>query len=122
MNIGKFLAISFMCHQRPDRSFHFRGKQFPLCARCTGILIGYFVGIILACITRCSNYAWFLLCLIPMIVDGGVQSLFKKESNNIRRLVTGILGGVGIIYTFISIHMFTVWLAIKLLIFLGLPH
>lgn len=109
MNFSKFLAIAFMCHQKPERSFHFKGKQFPLCARCTGILIGYFLGISIACITHCKNYLWLLICLIPMTLDGGIQLIFKKESNNFRRLITGILGGVGIIYSFISIHMFTVW-------------
>ncbi len=109
MDLKKFLAIAFMCHQMPERSFHIRGKQFPLCARCTGILAGYFLGIILACITGCSNYLYYLLLLIPMIIDGTVQLVFKIESNNIRRFITGIMGGVGIIYLFISIHFFTVW-------------
>lgn len=109
MNIRKFLAIAFMCHQIPERSFHIKGKQFPLCARCTGILFGYILGIIIACVTSCSNYLWFLLLIIPMVIDGGRQILLKKESNNCRRFITGILGGIGIIYLFISIHIFTVW-------------
>ena len=29
------------CRCRPDRSFHFRGRPFPICARCTGILCGF---------------------------------------------------------------------------------
>ena len=98
-----------MCHQIPERSFHIKGKQFPLCARCTGILFGYILGIIIACVTSCSNYLWFLLLIIPMVIDGGRQILLKKESNNCRRFITGILGGIGIIYLFISIHIFTVW-------------
>ena len=36
----RWLPIIFGCHCRSDRSFFFRGKQFPLCARCTGELIG----------------------------------------------------------------------------------
>ena len=28
------------CHQMATRSFFFKGFQFPLCARCTGILVG----------------------------------------------------------------------------------
>lgn len=63
----------------------------------------------MACITHCANYLWMLLCMLPMIVDGGIQFALKKESNNIRRLLTGILGGIGIVYLFISIHIFTVW-------------
>lgn len=115
MTLKKFLAVAFMCHQKPERSFFIKGKQFPLCARCTGILVGYFVGIIIACITGCKYYPYYLLSLLPMIIDGGVQQLLKVESNNIRRFITGLLGGVGIIYFFISVHMFTVWLAKKLL-------
>lgn len=41
------------CHQRPDRSFFYKGYQFPVCARCTGLFVGYFVGI-----------AIFMLCHI----------------------------------------------------------
>lgn len=28
------------CHQMPERSFFIRGKQFPVCARCTGVFLG----------------------------------------------------------------------------------
>lgn len=44
-----------------------------------------------------------------MLIDGGIQLIFKKESNNIRRFITGILGGIGIIYLLLAIHTFTVW-------------
>lgn len=115
MKFDKFLAIAFMCHQKPERSFHFRGKQFPLCARCTGILIGYFLGIFIAILTHCRNHLLVLMCIIPMIIDGGIQLLFKKESNNWRRLITGLLGGIGIIYIFINIHIFTVWWLTKII-------
>ena len=35
-----YLAGSLICHQRPDRSFHFAGAQLPVCARCAGIYAG----------------------------------------------------------------------------------
>ena len=35
MKIGAKLG----CHQRSDRSFFYHGYQFPICARCTGVLI-----------------------------------------------------------------------------------
>lgn len=39
MQIGK----SSGCHQMPERSFSYKGKQFPVCARCTGIFIGQLI-------------------------------------------------------------------------------
>jgi uncharacterized membrane protein len=30
----------FICHQRPERSFVFSGRQIPVCARCTGLYAG----------------------------------------------------------------------------------
>ena len=35
------------CHQREDRSFHIKGWQFPICSRCTGILVGQLLGILI---------------------------------------------------------------------------
>lgn len=36
---------------------------------------------------------WLLLMLVPMIADGAIQRLAKRESNNRRRFITGILWG-----------------------------
>lgn len=33
-------AGSFICHQLPERSFHWWSAQWPVCARCTGIYVG----------------------------------------------------------------------------------
>jgi uncharacterized membrane protein len=35
-----FAIGSFVCHQRPERSFALWGVQLPVCARCTGIYSG----------------------------------------------------------------------------------
>lgn len=50
-----------------------------------------------------------------MIIDGGIQYLFHIESNHVRRLLSGVLGGIGIIYLLITIHKFTVWWVTELL-------
>ena len=42
----RWLPIFCGCHCRPDRSFFFRGRQFPVCARCTGMLLGFCVPIV----------------------------------------------------------------------------
>ncbi len=77
------------------------------------------MGIAIACVTSCRHYPYYLLLMIPMIVDGTVQKVWNIESNNLRRFITGLLGGIGIIYVFISIHKFTVWWELRLFHWLG---
>ena len=76
----RVLPMLFGCHCRDDRSFHWKGKRFPLCARCTGELA---------------------LLLVPMLIDGGVQAATRYESTNLRRLVTGVCFGYGIVCLFL---------------------
>ena len=69
------------CHQLPERSFSFRGKQFPVCARCTGVFIGEVLGIFLFEVGEISNIIAVVFSLI-MFADWFVQYKFHYESNN----------------------------------------
>lgn len=96
-NYQKILKYMFFCHQLPERSFFFKGRQFPLCARCTGILIGYIIGIIYILVFRDLHIVIELLLMIPLLIDGTGQYLGYFKSTNIRRLITGILAGISTI-------------------------
>ncbi len=41
------------------------------------------------------------LLLVPMLIDGGVQAATRYESTNLRRLVTGVCFGYGIVCLFL---------------------
>lgn len=84
------------CHQRADRSFFYRGHQFPVCARCTGVFIGQVLAIGLRFINRPSLIACTCFCGI-MFVDWLIQYLKIHESTNIRRCITGIMCGYGML-------------------------
>lgn len=84
------------CHQRADRSFSIKGYQFPVCARCTGVLIGY----VLAIPCYISLGTSIVLCVMLagiMFVDWLLQYKKVLESTNVRRLITGICGGYGVL-------------------------
>lgn len=83
-----------ICHRRPDRSFFFRGKQFPVCARCTGTLVGFAILPFFALKVLSLSLLWALALHIPALIDGGTQALGWRESNNWLRLATGISLGV----------------------------
>ncbi len=90
------------CHQMPERSFFYKGYQFPLCARCTGIFLGH-IGAFLLAPFYTFKYSISLL-MIPLIIDGSVQYTTSYVSNNFKRLVSGILYGFA--FTSVIIHIF----------------
>jgi uncharacterized membrane protein len=85
------------CHQMNDRSFSFKGYQFPVCARCTGLLFGQIIGFLLSLFfIKCEIR--LLLCLavfstLLLGVDGLGQLKKLWTSTNPRRFITGILCG-----------------------------
>ncbi len=82
------------CHQRPDRSFFFRGKQFPVCARCTGVFLGECIAFVVFRWFAPSKILLLSFCGM-MLLDWLVQALNVRESTNWRRLITGLLCGYG---------------------------
>lgn len=117
--MAKFLRLFFGCHARPDRSFYFRGKQFPICARCTGELVGMILCIPTLIFWGCPSFGIVLLLMVPLIIDGSVQKLTSYESGNIRRLISGILFGMALIFTFVYFHRTCVWIAGEILKWFG---
>lgn len=84
------------CHQKPERSFFIHGYQMPVCARCTGVFLGYAAALCCAFTGR-LKVTWLSVSgLLAMLCDWSVQALKIKESTNTRRLITGISGGFGI--------------------------
>lgn len=90
MKIGHCLG----CHQLPERSFSYKGYQFPVCARCTGVIIAFPLSIYCAAKKRISSKSCVLMCFV-MLLDWLLQFLNIKESTNNRRLITGFIGGLG---------------------------
>lgn len=89
------------CHQLPERSLYWKGHQFPVCARCTGVTIGQFFAVILGVIIDIPlSLSAFFLSIMGM--DWGLQEFKLKESTNYRRVFTGILGGFGLFSIYIS--------------------
>lgn len=99
-SLYKWLPIICGCHCRDDRSFHYKGMKFPVCARCTGILLGWILCLITYWFVDIS-ILWLLLMIIPLMADGLIQHFTSYESGNLRRLFTGVLFGYGTIAIFL---------------------
>jgi uncharacterized membrane protein len=53
-----YAAGGLVCHQLPERSFHWHGAQLAVCARCTGIYLGACSAAVLAPLPP-STYAYW---------------------------------------------------------------
>ena len=89
-----------LCNLKVERGFYIGSFCFPLCVRCTAIIVGILIPVI-ANIFLCKKqkarllYLWFML-IIPCLIDGVLQYFFYIESTNLRRFVLGLLSGLGI--------------------------
>ena len=99
MNFTKYI-----CHRIPERSFFIKGHQFPVCARCTGLYISGIATIILINLFpipySLTTLLLGIILLIPCAIDGFTQLFEMRESNNTLRFITGILGGIGLIFVY----------------------
>ncbi|WP_081806753.1 DUF2085 domain-containing protein [Bacillus sp. H1a] len=85
------------CHRIPERSFLKLQKYIPLCARCTGMLIGFCMFLIYFLITPSFSLSLMLsfFAQIPLLIDGFTQKWRLRNSTNLLRVTTGLLSGNG---------------------------
>lgn len=88
-----------LCNHRADRGLYIGSFCLPLCARCTGILTG---AVAFALLRLIMGWQGGLRCLViglmliaPTGIDGVIEYWFGVESTNRRRLITGLMAGVG---------------------------
>ena len=107
--IGFFLKIFFGCHSLPARSFFWKGKQFPICARCTGELFGMILECLLFIFLHWyARWGWCIVFVMPLVIDGVLQLKTKWFSNNPLRFFTGTFFGIALISFLLHIH-FLLW-------------
>lgn len=103
------------CHQREDRSFKIKGWQFPICSRCTGILVGQLLGIFIYIFQFRIFIYISCIFLFIMFLDWYIQYKKIRESTNIRRFITGTLAGIAQVAIFIEIIFILVEIFNKIL-------
>ena len=96
-----FFMYGFVCHQRPERSFHLLGEQMAFCARDFAIALTVLVALVFIAlvprvsIIRPASLSAAVIASIPMAVDGSTQLVGLRESTAELRLVTGVLFAIG---------------------------
>lgn len=95
MNVARLL-----CHGREERCFSIKGYQLPICARCTGIYVGFISALLFEIyigLPSIQALPILIIAGIPSAIDGVTQLLTERESNNLIRVITGLSGGFGLL-------------------------
>jgi uncharacterized membrane protein len=94
-----------LCHQLPERSFFIAGHQFAVCARCTGLYVGFMLAALFYPLlrslrtTQAPPRRWLFIAAVPMALDVGLQAVGVWENTHSSRFLTGlILSGVAVFY------------------------
>lgn len=91
--------FSYICHQKPDRSFHIIGHQFAVCSRCFGVYFGILLGLAAYPLWRRIDDIeplprfWLFLSLVPIGIDWTLGATGIWENNHVSRLITGLILG-----------------------------
>ncbi|MHB1323638.1 MAG: DUF2085 domain-containing protein [Coriobacteriia bacterium] len=102
-----FQLIGFgLCHQLPERSLFAGGYQLPVCARDTGIYIGFAIGLlVLSVLARGAKPIdlprWPVLAIVGLFIaamgfDGVTSYAGLRQTTNDIRLITGLMTGWGL--------------------------
>ena len=67
--------LHMVCHQHPERSFHWLGVPLAACHRCTGLYLGFTLGVVLwprlrgAAAWLGGNPRWVAVFFAPLLID-----------------------------------------------------
>lgn len=95
------------CHQMPERSFFIKGWQFPVCSRCTGVFFGWIISLASIYFYK-PNIIFILIFCFIMFLDWLLQYINFFKNNNIRRFLTGTLGGYALMSLYIEVIIYIV--------------
>jgi uncharacterized membrane protein len=127
--LGKADAVGYsVCHRIDARSFHLGDRQFPVCARCSGMFLGALLGLAYQAILAGRRTGmpplkvavWLGVMVLAFGIDGlnsylhffpGVPTLYEPQ--NWLRLITGTGMGIGIAAVVYPVFNGTAWFTIE---------
>jgi len=100
-----YRSFSYVCHQLPERSFFLGEHQFAVCARCTGLYVGFALATLCYPMfrslrrTEAPARKWLFLAAAPLALDFALGFFGLWQNTHSSRFLTGaLLGGVAVFF------------------------
>jgi uncharacterized membrane protein len=96
-----YLIAGQVCHQRPARSFHTDGVQWPVCGRCSGLYLAAPAGAIAALLaarrrTSRPSVAWLAAAAVPTAVSFAIEKAGIADVGNGLRFAAALPLGLAL--------------------------
>jgi uncharacterized membrane protein len=95
-----YTACSRVCHQKPERSFHFGGTAWPVCGRCSGLYFSAPFGALAALVSlrrrqgAGRHLAWLAVACVPTAFTLGTEWAGLAAWSNLTRALAALPAGV----------------------------
>jgi len=96
---GVYTTCGRICHQKPERSFHTAGVQWPVCGRCAGLYLAAPFGAAAALAVtrrRVPSRAWFLAAALPTAATLVMEFLFGMPMTSLARALAALPLGAAV--------------------------
>ena len=100
-----YQSFGHVCHQLPERSFFIGGHKLAVCARCTGLYLGFAGSLsfypLISGLKRSATpeRKWLFMAGTPLLIDFALGFFGIWENTHLSRFSTGaLLGAVAVSY------------------------
>jgi uncharacterized membrane protein len=99
LSFAVYETFSHVCHQTPERSFYIAGYPLAVCARCTGLYVGFSAAVAFYPVitslkrTHAPERKWLFIAAAPLAIDFALGFFGVWENSHSSRFLTGALLG-----------------------------
>ncbi len=100
LSLPLYQAFSNVCHQDPARSFFLAGHPLAVCARCTGLYLGFAAAVVFYPLmsslrrTHTPEKKWLFIAATPLAIDFALGLFGIWENTHSSRFFTAALLGI----------------------------
>lgn len=107
LSVGTYLVAGRVCHQKPERSFHTSGVQWPVCGRCAGLYLAAPAGALAALAfwrrKAVPSLTWLAAAAVPTAATVGAEYLGLTPVSSIARAVAALPLGLAVAFFLVSV-------------------